>query len=71
MINTLKIKEKMDKLNLKQGEIAKNIGIAGSSLSLKINNKRPMNLDEANILADILEIKTEEIKEYFFTNNIA
>ena len=71
MINTLKIKEKMDALNLKQKEIAENIGIAGSSLSLKIHNKRPMNLNEANILADILEIKTDEIKEYFFANNIA
>jgi transcriptional regulator with XRE-family HTH domain len=71
MVNTLKLKARMVEFGLTQKDIAEHLNIASSTASLKINNIRPMYLKEADLLADLLKINTEQFGEYFFTTNIA
>lgn len=66
MINTLKIKSRMVECGLTQKDVAKAIGIATPTVSQKLNNIRPMNLNEADILAKLLKINTVKYGEYFF-----
>lgn len=66
MINTLKIKSRMVECGLTQKDVAKAIGIATPTVSQKLNNVRPMNLNEADILAKLLKINTGKYGEYFF-----
>lgn len=71
MINTLKIKARMVELGLVQKDVAKAMGIATPTVSQKLNNIRPMNLEEADKLADLLKIDTIQFGEYFFKTKIA
>lgn len=71
MVNTLKLKARMVELGLTQKDIAKALGIASPTISQKINNIRPMNLKEADLIADLLRINTIQYGEYFFTSSIA
>lgn len=66
MINTRKIKGRLAELGLTQRDVSKTLGIAQSTVNQKINNNRPMNLDEAEQLAKILKLDTGEFGNYFF-----
>lgn len=67
MINTNKIKGRMRELEIVQADVAKSLGLAEATVSQKINGKRPMDLDEAMKLAEMLEITDPEFGDYFFT----
>ncbi len=54
-------------LGLTQKDVAKKIGVAQPTLNQKINNIRPMDLREAEAIANLLEINPMEFTEYFFT----
>lgn len=71
LINTLKIKARIVECGLKQKDIAKALNLSPSTVSQKLNNIRPMNLKEADSLAELLGISTMEIGEYFFSSKIA
>ncbi|HBC2028634.1 TPA: helix-turn-helix transcriptional regulator [Clostridium perfringens] len=71
MINTLKIKARMVELGLTQKSIASEIGIAAPTISQKINNIRPMMLDEVEKFSEILKIRDDQFREYFFYNPVA
>lgn len=71
MVNTLKLKARMVEFGLTQKDISKVLNIAPSTVSLKINNVRPMCLNEADILANTLKINTMQFGEYFFSSKIA
>lgn len=71
MVNTLKMKARMIEFGLTQKDLAKALNIATPTMSQKLNNIRPMYLKEADILADMLKIDTNQFGEYFFTSNIA
>lgn len=71
MVNSDKIKERMDKLSIKQKAIGEVLGIATPTVSQKINNVRPFSLEEAEKLAKVLHIEDEKFGEFFFGNNIA
>lgn len=71
MVNTKKIKARMIEFGFTQKDLAKALDIATPTMSQKLNNIRPMYLKEADILADILKIDTNNFGEYFFTPNIA
>lgn len=71
MVNTLKIKARMVELGLTQKDIAIGLKLAPSTVSQKLNNIRPMNLTEANILAKILKINAAQFGEFFFDSKIA
>lgn len=71
MVNTKMLLEKISERGYKQSELAVLLGIKQSSLSLKINNKRPFFLEEALKLARILEIEDREFGSYFFAGQVA
>lgn len=53
-----------------QETLAKHIGIAKSSMCLKLNNKANFRHDEIFLICVALEIKTQEIGVYFFTAKV-
>ena len=66
MINTGKIKGKRVEMRITQRDVADKLEIAQSTLNLKINNKRPINLNEADTTCELLNISANEFGEYFF-----
>lgn len=54
MINTNKIKGRMAELQITQKDVANSLGLAQPTVNQKINNIRPMDLDEAEKLSDLL-----------------
>ena len=64
MINTGKIKGKMVEMQITQRDVADKLEIAQSTLNLKINNRRPMNLNEAEKICELLNISANEFGEY-------
>lgn len=49
-----------------QERFAQSLGISKNSLSLKMNGKTGFSQDDVKKWCDLLDIKTEEIGEYFF-----
>ncbi len=66
MLNVSKVRGRMAELNLTQKDVAKALGIAAPTASQKLNRVRPMDLDEAEKLADLLQIEGTQFGEYFF-----
>ncbi len=66
MVNSNKIKGRMKELEITQAEVARKLNIAQPTANQKINNVRPFDLDEAEKLADLLEIEQSEFADYFF-----
>ena len=71
MINTNKLKGLMREKGITQAELAKKLGIMPCSCNLKINNRRDMTLDEAEVIADVLGIEVDEFGIYFFSRSVA
>lgn len=66
MLNPRKIKGRMTERGLTQKDVAKALNIAPATASQKINGIRPLYLDEASKLADLLCIEKGTFGEYFF-----
>ncbi len=66
LINTNKIKGRMAELQITQKDVANSLGLAQPTVNQKINNIRPMDLNEAEKLSDLLHIKPEDFAVYFF-----
>lgn len=74
LINTRKVKGRMAELGLTQKNIACESvwNCALPTVSQKLNGIRPITLDEANLLADVLRVQSnDEYKEFFFAKVIA
>ncbi|WP_342432639.1 helix-turn-helix transcriptional regulator [Neobacillus sp. FSL H8-0543] len=71
MINTLKVKSRLVELGLNQKDVAKKLGLSLPTVSQKINNKRPMHLNEVMELANLLMIDETKLVTYFFCNYVA
>lgn len=67
MLNGNKIKGRMKELGIIQSDVAKRLKLAEATVSLKLNGKRPMDLDEARELAEMLDISNEQFGSYFFS----
>lgn len=67
MLNTNKIKGRMKELGIVQADVAKRLELAEPTVSQKINGKRPMDLNEARALAEMLHIGNEDFGAYFFS----
>lgn len=65
MINTAKLKGRMAEMELTQKDIAKEMKLATPTVNQKINNLRPMSLEEAEQLSKILKIESAEFGKYF------
>lgn len=68
MLNGNKIKGRMKELGIVQADVAKRLNLAEATISLKLSGKRPMDLDEAQQLAEMLGIANEEFGIYFFNS---
>lgn len=68
MLNSNKIRGRIVEKGLTIQKIAPMISCSNYSLGQKIENKTPMNIEEARQLIDILDISENEIAEYFFYN---
>ena len=66
MLNVSKVRGRMAELGVTQKDIALALGLAGSTVSQKLNRIRPMNLDEAEILAKLLQVDDSDFGLYFF-----
>ena len=70
MIDTKKLKKRIEEKGISQADIARKLNCAQSTISLKINNKRPFFLDEAWELARMLDIE-DQFCSYFFAEKVA
>lgn len=66
MLNVSKVRGRMAELGVKQKDVADALDIAVPTASQKLNRVRPMNLDEAEKLAELLKLDNEQFGEYFF-----
>lgn len=66
MLNTNRIKARLDELGMTQADLAREISVAVPTMCQKINNIRPMSLDEAERVAKALHIPDAEFGVYFF-----
>lgn len=66
MVNSEKVKQRMKMLGITQTDLADKLSMSMPGLSLKLNNKRPLLLEEAEAISQILEIKDKEFRSYFF-----
>ena len=71
MVNANKLKARIVELGMLQSEVAKLMEIAQPTFSQKINNVRPMDLNEALALAKHLKISPSEYGDYFFYTPVA
>ncbi len=69
--NAEQIKNRMNEMHITQKDMAAVLGIAAPTVSQKINGIRPMNLDEARTIAEMLHINSGEFGEYFFAQKLA
>lgn len=70
-MNAKKIKARMIIMGLTQKNIAEVWGCATATVSQKLTGYRPISLNEANLLAEKLNLTDKEYYEYFFAKNIA
>lgn len=66
MLNISKVRGRMAELKVTQKDVAAALGIATPTASQKLNRVRPMNLDEAEKLANLLQLEDGQFGEYFF-----
>jgi len=71
MVNSKMLKDRARSLGIRQRDIAAALGLKQSSVNQKINNVRPMMLDEAETIAALLNISNEEFAAYFFAKEVA
>lgn len=71
MINTNKLKGRIVELGYTQSDVANYLNIAQPTLNQKINNIRPMDLDEAEKIAIFLNITDEEFPFFFLRKPVA
>lgn len=71
MINTNKVKARLVELGYSQKDGADCLGVAQPTFSQKINNLRPMDVEEADKLAIWLKIPDSEYGIYFFYHPVA
>lgn len=66
MINSPLVKDRMSKMGFNQTDVARIWGVAQPTANQKLNRVRPISLNEAEKLADLLKISPEEFGQYFF-----
>ena len=66
MLNVPKVRGRMAELDITQKDVATALNIAASTASQKLNRVRPLDLDEAEKLAKLLQLNDDQFAEYFF-----
>lgn len=70
MLNSNLIKARMAELGLTQKDLAKALNLAPATISQKINNNRPLYLEEALSFAEILRIEDHDFRNFFLTRSL-
>ena len=68
MINSALVKERLSQLGKTQADVAVAWGVAQPTANQNLNRVRPISLDEAEVLADLLKLKPDEFGLYFFAS---
>ena len=71
MVNTKKLIDRMKEIGVNQARVADVLSLARPTVSQKLRNVRPMFLDEAEKLSNLLGIGPEDFCAYFFKNEVA
>ena len=71
MVNTNKVKARIVELGYTQGDVSREMKLAQPTFSQKINNLRPLDVNEALTLATFLKIPISEYGDYFFYTGVA
>lgn len=71
MINSDKLKGLMREKRITQSDLALKLDIKPCTVNQKLNNKRAMTLDEAEMISDILNIDVGDFGTYFFSPPVA
>lgn len=66
MVNSDMLKERAKLMGIRQKDISNALGLKQPTVNQKINNVRPMMLDEAEAIAKLLEITNDDFASYFF-----
>lgn len=66
MINTEALKKRMRAMGISQSELACALGVATSTMCQKLNNIRPVTLNEAEQISKKLSIADRDFGVYFF-----
>lgn len=66
MVNSRAIKDRAKEMGIRQKDMADALGIKQSTVNQKINNVRPMLLEEAEAIAELLGIGNNDFAVYFF-----
>lgn len=69
MVNSQRIKNRLYELKLTQKDAAIAMNVAQPTACQKINNLRPMDLEEAEKLSNLLNIDSADFGSYFFYSN--
>lgn len=70
-MNSVAIKKLMKEKRITQSAVAERMGMSQCALSQKINNKRPVTVQEAEELQRILEIQDHEFRFFFLSCEVA
>lgn len=65
MINTAKLKGRLREKEKTQGDLAKFLGIATSTMNQKLNGERPLDIYEAEKIAEYLDISDTDFCSFF------
>lgn len=65
-----KLRGRAVEMGLSQKDIAQQIGISGTTYSLKINGRYPFKQSEIQKIVNLLSIPADEIGTYFFTQKV-
>ncbi len=71
MVDSRRIRARMIELSLSNKDIAKKWGCALQTVSQKLNGVRPMTLEQANGLAELLKLNEIEYYTFLFKPKIA
>ncbi len=71
MVDTIRIKKRMEERGVSQKLVAEVLKCKQPTVSQKLNNKRPLYLDEAWEIAKLLEIQKTDFCTYFFAEKVA
>lgn len=66
MLNVNQVRLRMFERGLTAKDVADTLNLSLSVASQKLNGIRPLNLDEAELLAELLEVEDQAFHTYFF-----
>ena len=70
MINSMKLKGRLRELGLTQKDLAYALKLSKATISQKLSGFRPLTIDEAEKIAEVLRIPDSAFGSYFFSREL-